>query len=165
MGLTCVLHARIQKVLSEGIFVNVLFVVDAGVSIPIPLLSGHHRPASKTPLKWRFAGVPMIAQQWILTWKLYDFQGIQTSFAEKTLYSCDFSGGGGGPDPLSPPPLFTPSALQIRFYHGSKQYFWSDCSLGKLHTTYLLGNWRYMMDTWLHTLTAYNCSLSKTVCS
>ena len=28
----------------------------------IPLKSGHHRPASETPFKWRFAGVPMMAQ-------------------------------------------------------------------------------------------------------
>ena len=30
--------------------------------IQIPLKSGHHWPASETPLKWRFAGGPMMAQ-------------------------------------------------------------------------------------------------------
>ena len=30
--------------------------------IKIPLKSGHHRPASETPFKWRFAGVAMMAQ-------------------------------------------------------------------------------------------------------
>ena len=30
--------------------------------IQIPLKSGHHRPASDTPFKWRFAGVAMMAQ-------------------------------------------------------------------------------------------------------
>ena len=29
--------------------------------IQIPLKSGHHGPASKTPFKWRVAGMPMIA--------------------------------------------------------------------------------------------------------
>ena len=28
----------------------------------IPLSAGHHRPASKTPFKWRFAGVPVMAK-------------------------------------------------------------------------------------------------------
>ena len=28
----------------------------------------HHRPASEMPFKWRFAGVPMMAQHWILAW-------------------------------------------------------------------------------------------------
>ena len=32
--------------------------------IQIPLKSGHHRPASETPLKWCFAGVPMMAFRW-----------------------------------------------------------------------------------------------------
>ena len=30
--------------------------------IQIPQKSGHHRPANETPFKWRFAGVPMMAQ-------------------------------------------------------------------------------------------------------
>ena len=30
--------------------------------IQIPLKLSHHRPTSKTPFKWRFAGVPMMAQ-------------------------------------------------------------------------------------------------------
>ena len=28
----------------------------------ITLKAGHHRPASETPFKWRFAGGPMMAQ-------------------------------------------------------------------------------------------------------
>ena len=28
----------------------------------IPLLAGHHRPASETPFKWRFVGGQMMAQ-------------------------------------------------------------------------------------------------------
>ena len=29
---------------------------------PKPLSVGHHWPASETPFKWRFAGVPLMAQ-------------------------------------------------------------------------------------------------------
>ena len=48
----------------------------------LPLKAGHHWLASETPFKWRFAGVPMMAQHWILAWQLCDFQGIRTSIAE-----------------------------------------------------------------------------------
>ena len=34
--------------------------------IQIPLKTGHIRPASETPFKWRFAGGPMMAQRWML---------------------------------------------------------------------------------------------------
>ena len=37
------------------------FVVDEG-RIQIALSAGHHRPASETPFKWRFAGVLVMAQ-------------------------------------------------------------------------------------------------------
>ena len=36
-----------------------------GTQIPISL-AGHHRPTSETPLKWRFAGGPMMAKHWML---------------------------------------------------------------------------------------------------
>ena len=32
------------------------------------ILAGYHWPASETPFKWRFAGVPMMAQHWMLAW-------------------------------------------------------------------------------------------------
>ena len=38
------------------------FSLIRGGRIQIPLLAGHHRPASETPFKWRFAGGPMMAQ-------------------------------------------------------------------------------------------------------
>ena len=38
------------------------FLVDEGREDQNPLKAGHHRPASETKLKWRFAGVPMTAQ-------------------------------------------------------------------------------------------------------
>ena len=60
-------HARIQKVLSEGdqlcnsdVF---LFSFFRGERIHTSLKAGHHRPASEAPFKWRFAGVPMMAQR------------------------------------------------------------------------------------------------------
>ena len=39
-----------------------------GVMIKTPLKAGHHRPACETSLKWRFAGVPRIAQRRMLAW-------------------------------------------------------------------------------------------------
>ena len=47
---------------------------------------GHHRPASETPLKWRFAGGPTML-------------GIQTSIVKKPYIFVLFQ---GGPDHLSP---------------------------------------------------------------
>ena len=53
-------HARIQKVLSEGVQLcnsdNVFFLF-RGERIQIPLKAGHYRPASETTFKWRLAGV------------------------------------------------------------------------------------------------------------
>ena len=50
---------------------------------------GHHRPASETPLKWRFAGGPTML-------------GIQTSIVKKPYIFVLFKGG--GPDHLPHPP-------------------------------------------------------------
>ena len=57
-----------------------------GEGIQVPLYAGHHRPASETPFKWRFAGVPMMDQH--------------PSFARKPYMFVIFRGG--GPDPLPP---------------------------------------------------------------
>ena len=42
----------------------------------IPLTTGHHRPASEMPLKWRFAGGPLVANNicWLSSGVI--FQGI-----------------------------------------------------------------------------------------
>ena len=45
-------------------FDNVFFIclfclVDEGIDDPNITKMGHHRPASETPFKWRFAGGPM----------------------------------------------------------------------------------------------------------
>ena len=43
-----------------------LFSFYEGKRIKIALKAGHHRPASETPFKWRFAGGPMMAQHLML---------------------------------------------------------------------------------------------------
>ena len=45
---------------------NVFFLVDGMERVEMPLKMGHNRPASETTLKWRFAGVPIIAQHGML---------------------------------------------------------------------------------------------------
>ena len=40
----------------------IIFQSMRGVRVKIPLSAGHHRLASKTPFKWRFAVVPMMAK-------------------------------------------------------------------------------------------------------
>ena len=61
-----------------------------------PLKAGYYRPASKTPLKWRFAGMPMMAQHWILAWLLRDFSGGSGPvFAKKPYILVIFQWGGG----------------------------------------------------------------------
>ena len=64
------LHARIQKVLSEGVQLtdNFLFWLMRLERTQIPLEAGHHRPNSETPFKWRFAGVTMMAKYCKLAW-------------------------------------------------------------------------------------------------
>ena len=37
------------------------FSLWGGERIKMQLKAGHHQPASKMPLKWRFAGVPIMA--------------------------------------------------------------------------------------------------------
>ena len=56
------IHARIQKVCQMGSNFDNIFLVNEKKGMPKIPLAGHHRPASETPLKWRFAGVPMVAQ-------------------------------------------------------------------------------------------------------
>ena len=59
-------HARIQKVLSEGS--TFFFKLMRGERIQIPLYAGHHRPASETSFKWRFARVSMLAIHKTVAW-------------------------------------------------------------------------------------------------
>ena len=46
----------------QGFFFVFFFNLMGGGMIQIQRLAGYHRPASKTPFKWRFAGVPIMAQ-------------------------------------------------------------------------------------------------------
>ena len=40
-----------------------LFLLDEGGRMEMSHKVGHHRPASETPLKWRFTGVPIMAHK------------------------------------------------------------------------------------------------------
>ena len=63
----------------------------------MPLKSGHHRPASESPYKWRFTGGPN-AECWL------GLQGIRTCMA-KDLNTFEVFLGAGGPDALPLTPL------------------------------------------------------------
>ena len=91
-----------KKVLSEGVQLFLpFFKLMRGERIQLPLKAGHHRPASKTQFKRRFAGGPMVAQNeyWICGFVI--FQGIFTSIAKKPYIFVIYQ---GGMDP-GPPPL------------------------------------------------------------
>ena len=87
-------HARIQKVLSAGIQLWHLFLVNEG---------REGRLANQTPFKWRFAGVPMMSQHWIWlgTGSFVIFLWLRTSIASTPyifvflLFISFFFGGGG----------------------------------------------------------------------
>ena len=70
--------------------------------IKIPLKAGHHRPASKTPFKWRFAGDDGLTLNSGLV--VLQFSGDQDQYCDENLFFVIFhrGGGGGGPDPLFP---------------------------------------------------------------
>ena len=70
--------------------------------IKIPLKAGHHRPASETPFKWRFAGMSMMVKLCMNSGLVafLIFQGIRTIIAKKPLIFVIL--WGGGPDPLDP---------------------------------------------------------------
>ena len=92
----CLLYARIQKVLPER--VQLFFI--RGKRIQISLKAGHHRPASETPFKWRFAGGPMMAQHWLLAWQLCDFSWVPDQYCYETLCFLWFFRGVRTPAPL-----------------------------------------------------------------
>ena len=49
---------------SKSPTVTTLFQLMRVESYHIPIKAGHHRPASETSFKWRFAGGPMMAKHW-----------------------------------------------------------------------------------------------------
>ena len=70
-----------------------------GERIQISLKSGHHRPASETPFKWRFAG----CRRWpnVECW-LGSFENLRGSGPVLLRYSIFlWLTGKGGPDPLT----------------------------------------------------------------
>ena len=52
----------------EGSNFDNFFLIGDGREDPTPLYAGHHWPASETPFKWRFAGVPLMAQHRMQAW-------------------------------------------------------------------------------------------------
>ena len=74
---TCIdLHARIQRVLHEGFnsATRTMALDNEGErEYQLPLKVSHHLSAIETPFIWRFAGVPMMAQHWVLALYLCAF--------------------------------------------------------------------------------------------
>ena len=100
-------HSGIQKVLSEATFFSQLWqgfffggggggggYSWGGERNQIPLLAGHHQPASKTPFKW-----PNI-ECWLGSFVI--FQGTLTSIAKKPYILVIFKGVGPMSLPLHP---------------------------------------------------------------
>ena len=89
-------HARIQKVLSEGVqLCNTDNNFRPGERIQIPLKADQCRPASETPFKWRFAGVHIMVhiECWLHSFENFrEFQEIQTSIDKKTYIFVIFQG-------------------------------------------------------------------------
>ena len=52
--------ADLENFVRGGQILTALFLVDERIQIPLD--AGQHWPANETPFKWRFAGVPMMAQ-------------------------------------------------------------------------------------------------------
>ena len=85
-------HARIQKVLSEGVQLwQRFFLLMRGGRIQMPLWAGHHQPDSETAFKWLFADNdgPTLNAGLLALW----FSGDRDQYCLETLYFCDFSGG------------------------------------------------------------------------
>ena len=77
-------HARIQKVLSDEVQrLQSCFSLMRGGLIQIQQLADHHRPTSKKPFKWCFAGGSMMAQHRMLAWYLGDFSENRDQFWEE----------------------------------------------------------------------------------
>ena len=74
-----------------------VFKVDEGREDPSPTLSGPSSARQRNAIKWRFAGMPMNAQHWMLASQLRFFSWSGHVLLENPIF-CDFSGGGGGPN-------------------------------------------------------------------
>ena len=82
-------HARIQKIMSEGVQLFFFFKLIRGEVIRIPLKAGVIiGPLAKRHFKWLFVGGPMMARHVMLVWYMCSFEifyGIWTSIANKTI--------------------------------------------------------------------------------
>ena len=134
------MHARIQKVLSEGVQLWLFFFkLMRRERTQIPLYAVHHRPASETSCKWRFAGRPMVTQHRMLECWLGSFvvlQGIRTSIAKKPYIVVIFQEGGSRP----PVPLWIRTCdasydsclFSVIFFSGSILQCWIATEAGEV---------------------------------
>ena len=79
--------------------------------VQIPLKAGHHRPTSETLIKWRFAGVLMMAQHWMLACSFVIFRGSRPVLLRNPIFLWFFQRGGGL---KSLPPSGTVHALHLK---------------------------------------------------
>ena len=99
--------------------------------IPIALKEGHHRPTSETPLKWRFAGGPMVYPTFIAGLVALWFYRGSVPVLLRTYIFVFFHRGGGGPDPLSPSgSAYDRGKIQsthpaLVIYHKTNLYKWA----------------------------------------
>ena len=69
-----------------------VFKVDKGREDPSPTLSGPSSARQRNAIEWRFAGMPMNAQHWMLASQLRFFSGSGHVLLENPIF-CNFSGG------------------------------------------------------------------------
>ena len=98
------------------------YLVDEGREDPSTTISGPSSTRQRNAIKWRFAGVPMMAQHWMLAWQLCGFQGIQNSIAKKPYIFCEFSDPPPPSHPLDPhmcnfTPYLVAAELPLMNYH------------------------------------------------
>ena len=94
------MRGSIKFFFSKGSSFSYLLLSWWGDQIPLKVGYMYHRPVSETQFKWRFSGVPMMAQHWWLG-SFVVFQGIRTSIAKKPSILWFFRRW--GPDPLPSP--------------------------------------------------------------
>ena len=83
--------------------------------------AGHHRLTSKTPFKWRFAGVLIMAQHWIWLGSFLIYQRIRSApELQKTLYFCDFSRGVRTPCPPLDPHMSSMMRYHLQYFSMSE---------------------------------------------
>ena len=80
----------------------------------VTLKVGNHQTAGETPFKWYFAGVPMVAQHWILAFiALWIFRGSGPVLLRTPIFLWFFRGEGSGL-PVPPTPLLIRSCGRLK---------------------------------------------------